>query len=95
MLNLQELAQGTTLRDKIDALTSYRNKTVHFTVEVQLDEVLTLLAELMEPFLSLIEREVKDKEFTTHCAPLIRANAKSITEVYRIRFQDAENRIEN
>lgn len=94
MLNLSELARGTTLRSGIDDLTSYRNKIVHFTVEVRLDEVITLLADLMEPFLNLLEREITDKNFVQRCIPYIRANAKSVSEVYRLKYSEAEERIE-
>lgn len=94
LLNLQELAQGSILRDKIDALTSYRNKIVHFTVEVKLDEVITLLAELMEPFLALLEREVQNKEFSVKYIPLIRANAQAVSGAFLIKYKEAEDRIE-
>jgi hypothetical protein len=94
MLNLQELAQGTDLREKIDALTSYRNKTVHFAVDVEPEEVINLLGELMEPFLSLLDKQITDKDFVRNCIPLVRAQAKSVSAVYRLQYEAAEKRIE-
>jgi len=94
MLNIREFSQGAALREKIDALTSYRNKTVHFAVEVKLDEVIELLGELMEPFLSLLDKRIKDKNFAKDCIPLIRSQAESLSVVYRLQYQEAEERIE-
>lgn len=93
MLSLPELAQGATLREKIDELTNYRNKIVHFSVEVRLDEVASLLADLMEPFLTLLEREVKDENFVRRCIPYVRANAESVSAVYRLKYAEIEERI--
>jgi hypothetical protein len=93
MLNLPELAQGAPLREKIDELTNYRNKIVHFSIEVQLDEVASLLADLMEPFLTLLEREVKDEDFVRRCIPYVRANAESASAVYRLKYAEVEERI--
>lgn len=93
MLNLPELAQGATLREGIEELANYRNKIVHFSVEVQLDEVAGLLADLMEPFLTLLEREVKDEDFVQRCIPYVRANAESLTAVYRLKHAETEGRI--
>jgi hypothetical protein len=94
MLNLKELSQGAELRGKIDALTSYRNKIVHFAVEVKLEEVINLLGELMEPFLNLLEKKITDKDFNKKCAPYIRAHAKSLGAVFRLQYTEAEERIE-
>lgn len=94
MLNLQELSLGSELRERIDALTSYRNKTVHFTVDVKPEEVIILLGELMEPFLSLLERQIKDKQFVQNCLPYVRAQAESVSAVYRLQAKEAEERIE-
>jgi hypothetical protein len=94
MLNLQELSQGADLREKIDALTSYRNKTVHFTVDVKPEQVINLLGELMEPFLSLLDKEINDKDFVENCIPLVRAQAESVSKVYRLQYKEVEERIE-
>lgn len=94
MLNLQEFSQGADLREKIDALTSYRNKTVHFTVDVKPEEVINLLGELMEPFLSLLDKQIKDKDFVKDCIPLIRAQSESVSAVYRLQYKETEKRIE-
>lgn len=94
MLNIQELSQGANVREKIDALTSYRNKIVHFTIDVRVEEVISLLGELMEPFLTLLEKHITDKDFAKKCAPRIRANAKSLSSVYRLQYAEAEGRME-
>jgi len=94
MLNLQELSQGADLREKIDALTSYRNKTVHFTVDVKSEEVINLLGELMQPFLSLLDKQIIDKDFVNNCLPLVRAQAESVSAVYQLQHKEAEKRIE-
>jgi len=94
MLNIRELSQGEDLREKIDALTNYRNKTVHFAIDVKVEEVINLLGELMEPFLNLLEKHITDKNFVKKCAPYVRANAKSLSEVYRLQYAEAEERIE-
>lgn len=93
MLNLQELSQGTILRNKIDALTIYRNKIVHYTIEVELDEVINLLADLVEPLLSLLEREIKDKKFMAGYISAIRKNAQSVSETYHLNYIEMEKRI--
>ncbi|MFX0196868.1 MAG: hypothetical protein ACFFCW_12140, partial [Candidatus Hodarchaeota archaeon] len=81
MLDLPELAAGASLREKIDELTNYRNKIVHFAVEVKVDEVVSLLADLMEPFLILLEQEVKNENFVLGCVPSVRAHAESVSAV--------------
>lgn len=93
MLNIPELNQGAQLREKIDDLTSYRNKTVHFTIEVKVDEVVSLLAGLAEPFLILLEREVKNKDFIKQCIPTIKKHAKPVSNAHLQRYQEIEKRI--
>lgn len=93
MLNLRELAQGTDLRNKIDALTTYRNKIVHYTIEVEVDEVIALLADLVEPLLSLLESELRDKKFIKSYASTIRKNARLISETYHLMYEQTTKRI--
>lgn len=87
MLNITEFLSGHPLRKGIDALTIYRNKIVHFTVDVDVDEIVSILADLLDPFLSLLQREVKDIEFKNKCIPLIRKSAKSLSEIYLERHR--------
>ena len=54
MLNLADLTKGAVLRSRIDELTKYRNKTVHFQVEIVPAEVSTLLSDILDPLLSLL-----------------------------------------
>ncbi len=93
MLNLSELAEDAFVREKIDELTSYRNKIVHFAVEVKLEEVIGLLGELMEPFLNLLEKEIDDKNFVEKCVPLIRASAEPVSAVLRLKYNEVTDRI--
>jgi hypothetical protein len=93
MLNLKSLEKNSLLRNKIDALTAYRNKIVHFAVEVNINEVTSLLADLMEPFLELLEQEIRDEKFVSRCLPYVRASAKSVTAVFKLKADEAEERI--
>lgn len=95
MLAVEELAQGAPLREKIEELANYRNRIVHFSTGVQVDEVTRLLAELMEPFLALVEREVEDEDFVQECLPRVRASAESVTSVFRVRQSQIKDRIES
>ncbi len=93
ILNFPELATGSPLRRRIDELTNYRNRITHFAVEVRLDEVVSLLADLMEPFLTLLEREIRNEVFVQRCIPYVRANAESVTAVYHLKYMEIEKRI--
>jgi hypothetical protein len=93
MLDLPDLAPGAFLRENIEELTNYRNKIVHFAVEVKLDEVVSLLVDLMEPFLKLLEQEIKNENFVQKCIPYVRANAESIFVVHRLKHAEIEERI--
>ncbi|MCB0194702.1 MAG: hypothetical protein KDJ65_22310 [Anaerolineae bacterium] len=77
MLNLQELAQGESLREQLDKLTNSRNRIVHFLINIYTDEITDMLVQLMHPFLNLLKREVKDEKFVNECIPEILKNVNA------------------
>ena len=93
ILSIPELATGAPLRESIKELTNYRNKIIHFSIEVELEEIATLLTNLMEPFLTLLEQKIEDQNFVLRRLPYVRANAKSVTEVYKLRHKDVLGRV--
>ena len=91
MLGLSELEKTSDLRSKIDALTKYRNKIVHFAVKLNPEEVASLLGEILEPFLQLLEREIENRNFVNVCIPEIREKAAPVQRKlfdYAIRSED-------
>lgn len=91
MLGLSELEKASDLRSKIDALTKYRNKIVHFAVKLNPEEVASLLGEILEPFLQLLEREIENSNFVNVCIPEIREKAAPVQRKlydYAIRSED-------
>lgn len=93
ILSIPELTTGAPLRESIKELTNYRNKIIHFSIEVELEEIATLLTNLMEPFLTLLEQKIEDKNFVLKRVPYVRANAKSVMEVYKLRHKDNLERV--
>ncbi|BAZ48766.1 hypothetical protein NIES4103_13750 [Nostoc sp. NIES-4103] len=76
MLKLTELEKNSSLRNKIDRLTNYRNKIAHFSIKLEIVEVATLLAEILDPLLELLEKNIDDADFVSKCIPEIRLNAQ-------------------
>ncbi|MGR5412847.1 DEAD/DEAH box helicase family protein [Vibrio astriarenae] len=62
-LLINELSKGEELRNLIDNLTKYRNKIVHFSVEIDVGEISSLLYSIAKPLLKLLSREVNDHNF--------------------------------
>ncbi|WNO10504.1 hypothetical protein [Teredinibacter sp. KSP-S5-2] len=71
-LPIDELSDGAFLRRKIDQLTRYRNKIVHFSVELNVVEISSLLSDTLNPLLSLLAENVKDQKFVLKAIPEIR-----------------------
>jgi len=92
-LSIPELYENQTLRSKIDELTKYRNKMVHFSIEMDIDGVSSLLSDILDPLLSLLEREVKDINFKEKCIPEIRSVAQPVQRFSRELYQETEKRI--
>lgn len=72
MLNLQELAQDKPLRQQLDKLGNFRNRIVHFSIDIYTDEVTGMLVQLMNPFLVLLGHELNNEDFINNCIPEIR-----------------------
>ena len=77
-LSIPELAENADLRLKIDKLTKYRNKIVHFSIELDINIVANLLSEILEPLLFLLASEVKDENFKNVRIPEIRNIAQPV-----------------
>lgn len=77
-LSISELEEGGVLRSKIDRLTRYRNKIVHFSLELDVIEVSSLLSDLLNPLLSVLAREINDHNFKQVVIPEIMKLAQPI-----------------
>jgi hypothetical protein len=93
MLDITGLAEGAPLRTYVDELTRYRNKLVHFSVELNIAEITSLLSDLLEPLLELLEREVDDVDFVQNCIPEIRRRAQPVRRLDRTLGVESEQRI--
>jgi hypothetical protein len=94
-LSIPELAKNAPLRQKIDELTSYRNKIVHFSIELNIAATSNLLSDILDPLLSMLEREVKDDSFIQNRIPEIREIAqpvKKFSEQLNRQMQEAVHR---
>lgn len=90
-LSIPELTENETLRLKIDELTKYRNKVVHFSVELDIAAVSNLLSDILDPLLSMLSREVKDINFRNVSIPEIRNKARPVqkfSEKFRLDIVD-------
>jgi len=81
MLSIRELEEGAPLRTYIDELTKHRNKIVHFSIEMNVNEISSLLSDVLEPLLQLLAREVKDANFKRNGIPAIRHRAQPIRTI--------------
>ena len=90
-LPVPELAEKEPLRLRIDELTKYRNKVVHFSVELDIAAVSNLLSDILDPLLSMLSREVKDINFRNVAIPDIRNKARPVqkfSEQFRLDIVD-------
>ena len=66
MLDIEELSDKpnkTDFRKSIDRLTNYRNRLIHFSLDLNFDEVTVLLSKLLEPLLRLLKTHIQDSNF--------------------------------
>jgi type I site-specific restriction-modification system R (restriction) subunit len=77
-LSIPELTKNASLRRNIDELTKYRNKVVHFSIELDAAAVSNLLSDILDPLLSMLKREVIDENFKTNRIPEIRETAQPV-----------------
>lgn len=77
-LSINELAENAPLRKNVNQLSKYRNNITHFSLELDIVEVSTLLSDILEPLLTLLAREVKDENFRNRDIPDIRRLAQPV-----------------
>ena len=98
MLDIEELSdkpKKTDFRKSIDRLTNYRNRLIHFSLDLNIDEVTVLLGELLEPLLTLLKTHIKDSNFTDNYLPKIRDTAKGVQELAKTKTEKNQERIIN
>ncbi|MEH2313402.1 MAG: hypothetical protein V7K35_18805 [Nostoc sp.] len=99
MLGLEELKKGDnnqeTLGDKILNLNKYRNRINHFSVQLNTGKSITLLGEIITDFLSLLERNIKNQEFTERYIPEIRYIDSPMRSPFTEMTKGVKNRILN
>lgn len=95
MLDIQELSPDKPLRLYVDELTAYRNRVMHFSVRIPIAEVESLISDLMEPLLELLERHVLDKQFVTVYIPEIRQHANSLSVHAHDLYAKGEARVQD
>ena len=93
MLNLSELAEGSVLRSNVDELTRYRNKVVHFSIEMNINQVASLLSDILDPLLDLLSREIHDTKFVSNCIPEIRKRAQPVRNISFAYEQESIQRL--
>lgn len=79
-LSIEELGDGKKLRKNLDKLTRFRNKIVHYSIEINTLETASLISSILDPFLSLLSREVKDPSFNQVVIKEIRKVARPLQE---------------
>lgn len=98
MLDIEELyaqPKKTDFRKNIDRLTNYRNRLIHFSLDLNIDEVTVLLGELLEPLLKLLKTHIKDINFRDNYLPKIRETAKGVQELAKTKTEKNQERIIN
>ncbi len=93
MLGIHELAPDQPLRRYVDELAAYRNRVMHFSVNIPIAEVESLISDLMDPLLELLECHVIDDQFVKACIPEIRERAKSLTVHAHDIYAKGESRV--
>jgi hypothetical protein len=71
-LSIPELNIKNPLRINIDKLTKYRNKIIHFSIEIDANEVAQLLSDILDPLLNMLERELKNDNTIKDFIPKLR-----------------------
>jgi len=93
MLGISELAQGANLRQNIDELATLRNKLVHFSVTINVVEVASLLSDILDPLLNMLNREVSDSKFRDICIPEVRRRAQPVQNFSYELAAEGEKRV--
>lgn len=79
-LSIKELNEHASLRKKIEQLTKYRNSMVHFSIELDIFKVSSLLSEILDPLLTMLAKEVNDERFINIDIQKIRKLAQPVQE---------------
>jgi hypothetical protein len=93
MLNLDDLSERSKLRTNIDELTKYRNKIVHYSINIDFDRIVVLLSETMTDFLGLLETAIEDDKFSKAYIKEIRQASLPLTKRYLLLEKEAIARI--
>ncbi len=95
MLNLDDLSERSKLRTNIDELTKYRNKIVHYSINIDFDRIVVLLSETMTDFLGLLETAIEDNNFSKVYIKEIRQASLPLTKRFLLLEKEAITRIVN
>ncbi|MBO1051036.1 MULTISPECIES: hypothetical protein [unclassified Dolichospermum] len=99
MLGLEEFKKGDnnqkTLGDKILELNKYRNRITHFSAQLNTEEIIPLLEEIITDFLYLLEKNIKDKEFTERYISEICRIDLPMRSPFVVTTKNVKNRILN
>ena len=79
-LSIDELNENSKLRKNLDKLTRFRNKIVHYSIEINTFETASLISNILDPLLSLLSREIKNDRFNKVIIREIRKTAQPIQE---------------
>jgi hypothetical protein len=93
MLNLDDLSEKNKLRTNIDELTKYRNKIVHYSINIDFDMIVALLSETMTGFLDLLTTAINDENFSEVHIQEIRQAALPLTKRFLLLEKEAIVRI--
>jgi hypothetical protein len=93
-LNITEFSEPHPLRCNIDELTKYRNKIVHYAVQLDVNKIIILISNIMTDFLDLLEQNIEDDTFIQVYLPEIRLASLPIRERAIILARETELRIE-
>ncbi len=95
-LSIEELNDGKKLRKSLEKLTRFRNKIVHYSIEINTLETASLISSILDPFLSLLSREVKNSHFNNFVIKEIRKVAQPLQEYLKyIRKEIVTSAIES
>ncbi|EGR1559646.1 type I restriction endonuclease subunit R [Vibrio parahaemolyticus] len=93
-LSIDELDTKSELCHRIEQLTRFRNKIVHFSIELDVVEVSGLISDILDPLLCLLSREVSCDHFKKVTVLEIRKIAQPVQEYLKhIRSEIVSNAI--
>ncbi|MBD2726691.1 hypothetical protein H6G96_10200 [Nostoc sp. FACHB-892] len=93
MLKISDLLKDSELEKNIILLNEYRNKIVHYSVNLEFETVHPLVLKAVEQFLSLLENNIKDEQFIKDYLPEIRRIDIPMRSLFEIVTKNVKNRI--